>query len=230
MLEVPGWLRKRGLVQREGSDGHSWDVTVSEAEQVVAPAARVVPDSVLWAAACAGDGESFAVLYDRHGPRVSWFLARRVGAGAAEDLLAEVFLQAWRQRDRIVIHEDAGLFPWLVGVARNLALGAQRGLDRDARLERLVPAPGDEPDLAERVVDRAETAYLSGLARRALESLGDEDREVLEMCVLAEITPSAASPILGQQPSTVRSRLTRARRRLSAAFDALVAEGGEGHE
>ncbi len=216
-------------MQRWSSDGHSLDVTVSEAG-VEVPAVRVVPDSVLWARAVVGDGDAFAALYDRHARRVAWFLARRVGAAAAEDLLAEVFLQAWRQRDRIVVEESAGLFPWLIGVARNLVLVAQRRSDRDSRLEERLPLPPDEPDLAEVVADRDETAYLTVLARRALESLGDEDRRVLELCVLAELTPAEVAPMLGQPASTVRSRLTRARRRLATAYDGLSGAGGEGGE
>jgi DNA-directed RNA polymerase specialized sigma24 family protein len=44
--------------------------------------------------------EEFSILYARHSPAVFRFLARQTDRQAAEDLLAEVFLTAFRIRDR----------------------------------------------------------------------------------------------------------------------------------
>ena len=80
------------------------------------------------------------------------------------------------------------------------------------------------------VADRDEHEYRVALARTALESLSQDDQAVLELCLLGELSPTQASPVLGQPPSTVRSRLTRARRRLAAAYRGLDPEAGEGDE
>jgi RNA polymerase sigma-70 factor (ECF subfamily) len=189
----------------------------------------VEPDHVLWRRASVdGDPDAFTALYDRHADRVATYVARRLGHDRADDVVAEVFLEAWRQRARIVVHEDGGLLPWLVGVARNLVLARYRRDVRDLRLVDRVEPPGVEPDPAQGVADRDEREQLGALARRALASLSEADQAVLELCLLGELTPTEAAPVLGQPASTVRSRLTRARRRLADAYADLSASPEEG--
>jgi DNA-directed RNA polymerase specialized sigma24 family protein len=48
--------------------------------------------------------------------------------------------------------------------------------------------------------------------------LRDDDRNVIELCVMGELPPSTVAMLLGQRSSTVRSRLARARRRLADAY------------
>jgi RNA polymerase sigma-70 factor (ECF subfamily) len=55
-------------------------------------------DAQLITWAMAGDGEAFAHLVDRHQRSVYAYLARRAGAHAAEDLLADVWVAAFRGR------------------------------------------------------------------------------------------------------------------------------------
>lgn len=151
-------------MQRWGGEEHSPDVTVSEAAPTaVEPAspafapdpaaagqarlsAAADADVVLWGRAVLdGDADAFEVLYDRHVDRVAGFVARRWGGPDVEDITAEVFLQAWRQRERIVVDPEAGLLPWLFGVARNLVREAHRGTGRRARLvDKLDPPTGVE--------------------------------------------------------------------------------------
>ncbi|HEY6498559.1 MAG TPA: RNA polymerase subunit sigma-70, partial [Streptosporangiaceae bacterium] len=42
--------------------------------------------------------EQFAVLFRQRGPEIQRYVARRIGADAAEDVVAETFLVAFRQR------------------------------------------------------------------------------------------------------------------------------------
>ena len=51
-------------------------------------------------AASVQDPERFSALFVRHGARVHRYLARRLGADTADDLVAEVFLAAFRGRER----------------------------------------------------------------------------------------------------------------------------------
>ncbi len=44
------------------------------------------------------DPEQFAVVFRRHAPDIQRYVVRRVGAGAADDVVAETFLTAFRQR------------------------------------------------------------------------------------------------------------------------------------
>jgi len=93
--------------------------------------------------------DRFASLFDRHAPYIHRYLARRVGRQAADDLVAETFLVAFRKRARYdPRHHDAR--PWLYGIATNLTAQHRR---EEARQFRLRQAAGPDPvqhDHAER--------------------------------------------------------------------------------
>ena len=61
----------------------------------------------------------FAIVFRRHVQAITRYVARRLGPDAAEDVVAEVFLAAFRQRDR---YQPAGpdARSWLFGIATNL--------------------------------------------------------------------------------------------------------------
>ena len=42
--------------------------------------------------------ENFSVLFRRHAPHIQRYVVRRLGADAADDIVAETFLLAFRQR------------------------------------------------------------------------------------------------------------------------------------
>jgi RNA polymerase sigma-70 factor (ECF subfamily) len=63
--------------------------------------------------------EHFTVLFRRHAPHIQRYVVRRLGADAADDIVAETFLLAFRQRDRYDLAR-ADARPWLYGIATNL--------------------------------------------------------------------------------------------------------------
>ena len=72
--------------------------------------------------------QEFSVLYTRHSLVVFRFLARQTDRQAAEDLLAEVFLTAFRIRERYDSSApDARA--WLLGIAANTARHHHRQTD-----------------------------------------------------------------------------------------------------
>jgi DNA-directed RNA polymerase specialized sigma24 family protein len=60
--------------------------------------------------------EQFTVLYDRNYRNVLGYALLRAGQDAAEDVVSETFLVAWRRLDDL----PEPVLPWLLGVARNL--------------------------------------------------------------------------------------------------------------
>ena len=91
-------------------------------------------------------------LFRAHYPTVVAFLACRVPVEDAKDLGAEVFVEAWRQRDHVIVDEDRGWLPWLFTVARRMSnawLAAQ--LSAGARNARMVLP--DAEDFTARVVE-----------------------------------------------------------------------------
>jgi DNA-directed RNA polymerase specialized sigma24 family protein len=63
--------------------------------------------------------EHFTMLFRRHAPRIQRYVVRRLGQDAADDIVAETFLLAFRQRDSYD-QTRADARPWLYGIATNL--------------------------------------------------------------------------------------------------------------
>lgn len=205
-----------------------WGPAVAEpgADSASPPGEDAQPDAPLWAATLAGDADAFAALYDRHADAVHRVLVRRIGPTDARDLTAEVFERAWAHRERIRLAESGGLRPWLLGTALNVARGHVERASVTHRLtQRMIGWAAAEADPLEAAVDALDDAAALTLAQAALASLSVEDQEVLVLCVLEGLTPNEAAAALDQRPGTVRSRLSRARRRLAAAYEKSCTKG-----
>jgi DNA-directed RNA polymerase specialized sigma24 family protein len=85
--------------------------------------------------------EKFAELYDRHASPIHRYVTRRLGAGAADDVVAETFLAAFRGRRRYDMHR-ADARPWLYGIAANLIGKQHRG---EVRMLRAFARTGVDP-------------------------------------------------------------------------------------
>lgn len=163
--------------------------------------------------------ERFTALYDRYYRNVLGYALLRAEQGAAEDLASEVFLIAWRRLDDL---PDPPL-PWLLGVARNLALKQyDSGRRRRVLTDRLSAALStDRPtgaDVAEQVVER-------DAAKALLAELGERDVEALVLATGYGLTPRQAARVLGCTAATFTVRLHRARKRLAKVTAAAPARG-----
>jgi RNA polymerase sigma factor (sigma-70 family) len=156
--------------------------------------------------------ELMGVLYERHARAVFWYLARRAGPPAAEDLLSEVFITALSASARVVAHDSGSALPWLYGIALNV-------LRRHFRRE--PPAVGVAWDLGmdwDAVDDRLDALAERGRLRAALDGLADSDRELLLLVAWECLTPAEAAAALGITAVAARSRLHRARKRAMKAL------------
>jgi RNA polymerase sigma-70 factor (ECF subfamily) len=152
--------------------------------------------------------DDFVRLFWRHGPAVHSYLSRRAGHQQADDLLEEVWVRAFRCRDRY----DARLaaLPWLYGIARNVLLGHCRSQHSIAATATGRHHPG-EPDPWDAVDDRLDARRTVAGLTDALAALADEDREVLLLVAWEQLTPAEAAIVLDIPQGTARSRLHRAR-------------------
>ncbi|MDA0635138.1 RNA polymerase sigma factor [Nonomuraea sp. MCN248] len=172
--------------------------------------------ALTWGARAPGealDAERFAAVFDAHFGEIHSYVAQRLGADAAEDIVAETFLTAFRKR-RQYDPARAGVRAWLYGIATNL-IGKHRRLEaRTLRaLGRYGPdadAPGHEETVAVRVSAQSLRADLAV----ALASLDRRDRDVLLLVALAGLSHDEIATVLGIPYGTVGSRLSRARRKL----------------
>ncbi|MDJ1130747.1 RNA polymerase sigma factor [Streptomyces iconiensis] len=161
-----------------------------------------------------GDKEAFAALYDAYARAVYNHAFRLTGDwSAAEEVMGETFLVAWRTRAKVE-PEGGPLRPWLLGIATNKARNHRRGVGRRLAFLASQPRPRDLDDFAEAAAAHVDGQRELAAVGRALGQLRHREREVLALCVWAELDYAQAAEALGVAVGTVRSRLSRARTRL----------------
>ena len=165
----------------------------------------------------------FAELFDRHYPAVHRYLRRRVGPELADDLAAETFTLAFRQRHRYQ-PERPDIAAWLYGIAGNLLRQHARAEQRRLRAyARVVPDPAG-PDVGDGVAERVDATATARRAALAVADLPAEQREVLLLLAWTDLDCARIARALGVPPGTVRSRLHRARQRLRGQLGWAAAE------
>ena len=171
-----------------------------------------------------GDRSTFARLFDTHAKPVYNHAYRLTGDwSAAEEIMSETFLVAWRTRDRVE-PGTGSLLPWLLGIATNKARNHRRGVGR--RLALLARHPGPRPveDFADASAARLDEARELAAVREVWHRLRRGEREVLVLRVWGELDYEQTAEALGVPVGTVRSRLSRARTRLRRLTEKRLAE------
>jgi RNA polymerase sigma factor (sigma-70 family) len=159
------------------------------------------------------DAGAFGELYRRHAAAVYGWFRRRL-EWAATDLTAETFAQAWLARGSFRDQAGGSAFPWLFGIARNVARESARRNEVESRARRRLGLPTDLASedgyaaVEERLSPRAALA-------RALDDLPEHEREALELRVVDELPYKEVADRLGVRPAAARLRVSRALRRLS---------------
>jgi RNA polymerase sigma-70 factor, ECF subfamily len=161
--------------------------------------------------------ERFQVLYDAHAGAVLSYARRRAARADADDVLAEVFLVAWRRLEEVPsAHERI----WLLGVARRALANQRRGSSRQGALRERLAVHAQAPTPAPAPVRPFPTVGETQVGR-ALARLSESDRELLLLLAWEGLSNDEAARVLEIRPRALRVRLHRARRRLA---DALARE------
>ena len=137
-------------------------------------------------------------------PVLAYLLRRTETPEDAADVLAEVFLVAWRRIDDVPRGDEARL--WLFGVARRQLAGHRR---RARKQTPAAAAVGEALRVA--VADRDPRA---DAVAEALAKLSRADRELLTLSAWEDLTPAEIAVVVRRPVGVVRVRLHRARRRL----------------
>ena len=160
-----------------------------------------------------GPEDRFRAVYGAAYADLLRFVSRRIHPSHAEDVVADVFLVAWRRVDDLPADLD-GQRAWLFGIARHTLLGHHRsGRRQDALAVRLMehPPPGAtvDPDLIATRVDLA----------RVWPSLPPDQQEAIALTVWDGLDGPGAAKVLGITAVAYRLRLSRARRTLRRLLD-----------
>lgn len=190
-------------------------------------------DSELTAALKAGDQEAFTELVERFSPTVYNLALRLMGfPQAAEDVLQETFLSAFRAIDRFEGRSQLGT--WLYRIAYNAALMQlrKRELPTSSIDAPMVNEEGDETprqlvDWGPRPDQLALAGELRALLHAAVATLSKTLQAVFVLRDIEGLSTAETADVLGLTETNVKVRLHRARlalrEQLTPYFAAAVA-------
>lgn len=187
------------------------------------PGGGVPPDDApfeaVLAAAQSGSGRAFEQFYRTYAPRVSRYLAGR-GAVEPDELTNDVFVSVFRTLPRFDGDETA-FRSWLFTIARNRLVDERRRHSR-----RVETVPTEIADTAEPTGGDVETEALANLGSRwagsVLAQLAPDQRDVLLLRIIADLTIDQIAQMLGKRPGAVKALQ---RRGLAAAKRILDRQG-----
>jgi len=183
------------------------------------------PDAALMLRAKKGDQSAFEELVVKYQQPVMNFIYRTVpDLSEAEDLAQNVFVQAWKARQRYEV--SAKFSTWLFTIARNLSLNEIRRRSRHAAESMDAPIGIGEPDSVRQYEDRdlrpptdelirgelelkvAEAvADLPENQRTAMLLAQDEDTTYDDIARILECSLSATKSIIFRARETLKQRL-----------------------
>ncbi len=169
-----------------------------------------------------GEGDAFAELWARHAGRVAAFVRVRGGI-EVEEITSDVFVAAFTGIGRFE-GDEAGFVALLLTIAR------RRVVDEHRQRSRRVPvAPWDAEDDA-RVTPSVEDDVLRRAATNDLamhlDRLTADQREVVTLRLLADLSLEQTARVMGKRVGTVKSLQRRA---LDALRRSLAGEHSPHH-
>jgi RNA polymerase sigma-70 factor (ECF subfamily) len=156
----------------------------------------------------AGDQAAAAGLYDRHSRALYSLILRIVGDETeAEDVLQEVFAQAFRQASRYDPSRGA-VAAWLLMMARSRAIDRVRARrtrfeGRTGEVHPLEEMPDSQPNVASAMLDEEQTR----IVRQALGELPLLQRMAIELAYYEGLSHTEIAERLEQPLGTVKTRI-----------------------
>lgn len=153
----------------------------------------------------------FRAIADEATPAVGGYIRRRIyplSYSEVDDLVEEVLIVAWRRLDDIPAGAEV---PWLIGVARNVLRNAHRKYRRgEMAVSRVAPPHHDSSAEDNVIADEG--------VRAALESLSDDDRDIVLLHAWDGRSTTEIGQILGITTNAAAVRLSRAQDRFRQNF------------
>ena len=180
-----------------------------------------------------GDNAAFGILVEKYQKSVHDLIWRKIGDyHDAEDITQDAFLQAYKKLSTLKNPDQfAG---WLYVIANRLCIDWMRKQkliqQRKPAMQSLENTPVEEIEessytqhlLEQRVTERTE--YRHALVQRLLEKLPENERMVVTLYYLDEMSTKEIGKYLGVPVNTIASRLHRARKRLQTDRELLAQE------
>jgi RNA polymerase sigma factor (sigma-70 family) len=167
-------------------------------------------------AASLSEPRAFGVVFERHFGAILRYLRRRLDDRQAEEAAAQTFFVAFDERGRFD-RERADVRPWLFGIATNVARRHRRSEVRELRAVAKLGA--DTAASNDGTEARIDAERMRGALAHCLADLPAEECDVLFLLVWAELDQPEIAAALDIPLGTVKSRLSRARKRVQEALD-----------
>lgn len=145
----------------------------------------------------------FNEVYVAARPYVKRYVTRRM-QGDVDDVVDEVFLTAWRRRDKMPVVEDE-LLMWLYGIARRVTANKVRWHRRRERFQKSIEPLTSGSNSGE------STSIDSMVVHAALAKLKPADREILMLVEWEGLTVRQSAEVLEVTESAAGKRLAAAR-------------------
>ena len=186
-------------------------------------------DELLITRVAQGNSDALEALYDRYSSTVLGICLKVVGDRAlAEDILQETFWRVWKSAENY--QSERGMFTsWLFRIARNLAIDAYRR--RNVRPQVLQTQEGSDPILEEvpdpdmDVAEQAQAILQNRQIRKALATLPQVQRQVIEMAYFYGMTRQEIAEATGEALGTIHTRARLGLEKLRAELDREEFEG-----
>ena len=164
------------------------------------------------------DSAALADLYDRYARSV-YSLACRILSDRteAEDVVQEVFSQAWRQAEAYD-ERRAPVAGWLLMMTRTRAIDRLRARSGRVQMVQALPTLPDPPDQHEGPEALAIGEQEAARVRAALETLSDSQRSAIELAYYEGLSQSDIAARLREPLGTVKTRIRTGLLKLRAAL------------
>jgi RNA polymerase sigma-70 factor, ECF subfamily len=182
---------------------------------------EALSDEDLIARVVEGDARAFEAVYDRHS-RVAFSLAMRLlgDREAAEDLVQDAFLAAWRAADRYA-PALGSVRSWLLSIVHHRGIdrlrSAAASVRRDQALRSEYVSSGSAMD---HPMERALDTSMSDALHRGIGSLPPEQAECLRLAYFGGFTHHEIAEMLAVPLGTVKGRLRLGLERLRSGMGA----------
>jgi RNA polymerase sigma-70 factor (ECF subfamily) len=177
---------------------------------------RAVDQAIDWARA--GDPRGFEYLFRAFAPAVAGYL-RTCAVGDPDGIANDVFLRAFRSIGSF--RGDASRFrSWLFTIAHNVAVDEAR---RRRRQPKTVPFDAVSDPMGGNVEFEATTALASERVQRLLDGLSADQRDVLVLRVVADLSVAETAAVLGKGYEAVKALQRRGLAALARAISSQEA-------
>jgi len=165
------------------------------------------------------DKQAFGVLFEYYAPRVKALMMRQgCGAETAEDLMQDTLLAVWQKAAQFC-KSRSNVSAWIFTIARNKRIdrfrkqGTNHYLDvSELELEDDTPGSDDQIEAFER----------DNIVREAAQELPSEQKQIIEMAYVEELSQSQIADKLGIPLGTVKSRTRLAFGTIRGKLEALI--------